>query len=499
MNSNCWHVLSQNCKTLALVKRHHLIVVAVAIATTLLAGCEERERPDREYKSDPVELRQALEKVETRAELFEVLDLLAGTEELEPGQHPEIVASLEKILGGDDSITAAKAADILAKWGDLAAVPAMAKLLRDKNPWVRASAGSSLAIIQAPEAAAAVAAALKDADENVRAQAGWTLFEICKERKPDGRPLEQLRERLTDTAASVRAAAAAALGRCGNDQDLVALRAALQDENEGVVVQAAGALGRLQDREGLPLLTVLLESGQQPTQAAVAQALGRIRDPAAIDPLIKQLENEDTIVRGEAMRSLRDLNDPRVIPRILELSLDEDPLIQTFVPYLIGVLYTPDYADFLIGKLSHQRFEIRAGAAFALGVAQEKRALSALREATNDPRHNVRITAISALGLLADQASLGLIQNAIDNDPNPQARDAAKVALVLAKADAPSLIPRLMLCLRHESPEVQITAATLLTALDHKPAVPLLRMLLDDDDELIRNAAESGIDQLLDE
>jgi len=476
--------------------RRRVAVLVLAIAAGLV-GCEEQQVQDREYKSQPAELRQALGLARDRAERLEVLDLMAAVEDIVARSHPELLDAVRPIVDDPDPMLAAKAADVLSQWGDDYVLAALARMLRHSDPWVRLSAASSLAVLDHPDAVPLAAEATGDAEANVRAQACRALAEI---RLPlSGRNLQLLRERLADDHPSVRAAAATALGRVGNADDHAALRAALGDANEGVVAAAADALGRMDDRGAVPLLVGVLTSGTQATRVAAAAALGRIRDPEVVPALIDQLGHSDSIVRGEVMRSLSELDDPRAMMPILGLALDDDPLIQGYVPFVAASLYEPSHFEMFRANLNDDAFEVRGSAALALGLAGEDRAIPLLRERLRDPHHRVRIGAVRALGILGAAEAIDDLENAWHYDPNPQVRDAAEVGLALAKIEGTSLADRLMRGLTSDTPAVRLESVSLLTALDDKRAIDALRLRLRDEDRLIRYAARFAIKTLLDE
>jgi HEAT repeat protein len=469
--------------------------LALTLAAACLAGCEERERQDREYTSDPAELRQALAQARGKAERLEVLDLLAAVEDRDLADHPELFDAVRPILADADPIIAAKAGDVLARWGDAQVLAPLVAMLRDSDPWVRLSAAASLALLDRVEAVADVAEATLDREVNVRAQACRTVGALRV--RLNGRPLELLRARLHDEFASVRAAAAYALGYAGNDGDYEELRAALRDPSEGVVVEATTALGRLRDRGAIPELLEILDSGDQATRVAAADALGRIDDRAVVPALIAQLRYPDTIVRGAVMRALSDLGDERAMVPLLAMAVDDDPLLQTFVPFVVGRLYRPHHFELLRGRLDDPLPEVRNAAAFAFGVASEHRAVPLLRERLGDPDHRVRMAALGALGLLGAKEAEGEIEHAVRYDPDAQVRDAAKIALAMARIEAPSLVSRLIQGLASDVSAVRLASATLLTAIREERAVAALRLRLDDEEELIRNAARAGIKHIL--
>src|SRR5690606_10972454 len=158
---------------------------------------------------------------------------------------------------------------------------------------------------------------------------------------------------------------------------------------------------------------------------------------------------------------------------------------------------TPAYFDLLRSRLSEPLPEMRNAAAFSFGVDGVERSAPLLREALADADHRVRMAALSALGLLGDEQAIPAIEHALRYDPDAQVRDAAKVALAMAQFDGPDLVSRLILGLAHELPAARLASTTLLTALDEKRAVAALRLRLEDEEELIRNAARYGIKQIL--
>jgi len=478
-------------------KMRRRVAVHIVALAACLAGCEEKQVQDREYKSQPAELRQALRLTRNRAERLEVLDLMAAVEEPVVRANPELLDAVRPILNDPDPMLAAKAGDVLSQWGDEQVLEPLSRMLRHSDPWVRLSAASSLAGLDHPDAVPLVAEATLDEEPNVRAQACRTLAEI---RLPlSGRPLQLVRERLADDHPSVRAASAKALGRVGNADDLAALRAALGDANEGVVVEAAEALGRMNDRTAIPALVGVLTTGNQATRVAAAAALGRIRDPQVVPELIEQLKNPDSIVRGEVMRSLSDIRDQRALLPILGLALDDDPFLQSYVPFVAARLYQPQHFELFRANLNDDAFEFRGAAALALGLASETRAIPLLRERLRDQHHRVRIGAVRALGILGAKEALEDLETVWHYDPNPQVRDAAEVGLALAQIEGNTLSDRLLHGLDSDTATVRLESISLLTATDDKRAVDALRPRLHDEEMLIRTAARVAIKTLLDE
>jgi HEAT repeat protein len=140
--------------------------------------------------------------------------------------------------------------------------------------------------------------------------------------------------------------------------------------------------------------------------------------------------------------------------------------------------------------------ERRAAAAFAFGLASEHRAVPALLRGTADADFRMRTACLRALGLLGAVEATAAMEDAARNDPSPEVRDEAKIALQIAQIDAPDLTTRLIRGLSSAQPDVRLVSINLLAALDEKSAIPALRPLLDDEEELIRDSARTTIKRL---
>ena len=102
-----------------------------------------------------------------------------------------------------------------------------------------------------------------------------------------------------------------------------------------------------------------------------------LAEAADVEGLINALGHQDVqrsrFLRGRVVRDLGELSSPRAIPALARvLASDPDPACRCF-------------------------------AARALGMVEDQRSLSALRDALRDRDRNVRIWAIESLGLLRDR------------------------------------------------------------------------------------------------
>jgi HEAT repeat protein len=195
-----------------------------------------------------------------------------------------------------------------------------ATALRDTESIVRATAARAVLSLPPDEAAAALLPLLQDRDEFVRRETAYALGET---RSRAG--ISALITALSgDKEASVRGAAAVALGLIGDELSVVPLTESLarripksgllnrlrrskQEENEFVRRAAARSLGQIGSRAGVPALTAALadERAGNDVRREAARSLGLIGDPAAVSALRAALASSDPYLSRLAYEALR--------------------------------------------------------------------------------------------------------------------------------------------------------------------------------------------------
>lgn len=258
-------------------------------------------------------------------------------------------------------------------------------------------------------------------------------------------------ERLTDTHASVRRAAASSLGSLRAHRAVPALATALADKSWEVRVAAAEALGGIQDAKAIPALVKLLadenanvrEAGIDALQGfneevpvaavvpvladsrprmrqAAASILGSTGDRAALAPLVKALKDPVAVVRQSAIEALQRLHDPSVARELQPLLADESAAVRLEAMEALRELGASVPEAALLKALDDPSAEVRQRAAsLAHEEAPSAAVVAALRKlVTSDPNADVRTTAIEALA----------------EARHPQAREAIKAALTSGDA-----------------------------------------------------------------
>ena len=163
-----------------------------------------------------------------RAAAARSLGLLGATEAV-----PLLIERLH-----DAPAVRANASSALAMFGDQA-VPALAEVLEDEDPNVRAAAAEALGASNSAEAVTPLIDALSDEEESVRLPVARGLARLGDLAVPT------LTERLATEETGMQIAIAAILGQIGNQDAVSALYPLLGDEDETVRLTAAAALQNL--------------------------------------------------------------------------------------------------------------------------------------------------------------------------------------------------------------------------------------------------------------
>lgn len=147
-----------------------------------------------------------------------------------------------------------------------------------------------------------------------------------------------LASRLTgDPDAGVRAAAAIALARLGN-QVLPDLLAAAGAESDETVVEAlAFAVGELERAEAVPWLTdVATGDGDTLTRETATASLGAIGHPDAVPVLLDLVRTGPPQVRRRAVVALSVFEGPEVEAAIRAAAEDRNPMVREAAEMIIG-------------------------------------------------------------------------------------------------------------------------------------------------------------------
>ncbi len=180
--------------------------------------------------------------------------------------------ALAAALASDNPRTRGNAAAALVPpAGGQAALPALARLVSDRDAYVRARAAQALGGFKGSEVATALRQAMQDENPDVRAAAAGACARIANSGSAD-----LLLAALRDEAALVRENSATALGRIGQPAAIDPLIAALKDSDPKVRASAAAALGALKAQAAVPALIAAMADAHHGVGYAANEALCRI-------------------------------------------------------------------------------------------------------------------------------------------------------------------------------------------------------------------------------
>jgi HEAT repeat protein/cyclophilin family peptidyl-prolyl cis-trans isomerase len=249
-------------------------------------------------------------------------------------------------------------------------------LLSNPNPEVRQWAAVAMGRIANPRALPLLYKALHIGDAAVRAASVFAIGEIedrglLKQayRAPLSDAVTEVNNLLDDPSIAVRTRAVEALGKIGSG------------------LEAAEIARRLNSFEfdGNPAERVYLEAG--------ITALVRLGDPAACPVLEKLARKNNYAIRSRALDALFRLGSKTAIPLFVSALKDPNPEIRSCAARGLGIAGDPDFANMLLPLLSSGR----AGSA-------DYNPLS------------VRISALQALGKLANPSAIPFIKAALLTD-----------------------------------------------------------------------------------
>ena len=203
---------------------------------------------------------------------------------------------------------------------------------------------------------------------------------------------------------------------------------------------------------------------------------------AALPELIKALLNSKNVIqRRAAAKTLKLVNDPSALPHLIKaLTSDSDSVVQFSAAGAIAI-FGEAAVNHLIIVLENQEYtEMQYGlAAWCLEFIGAK-ASNAIKKAAKSKNTNVKSAAISALEehirQSQDQEAIQIVERAINDTAENVQIEAIKLVGKLYRIE--SLIPTLILKLKHKNPDIRKSSILSLIQLNINEAINPLRDLL---------------------
>jgi HEAT repeat protein len=299
---------------------------------------------------------------------------------------------------------------------------------------------------------------LKDADMDVRAAAALALGRIGDERAipvlteivttgyEDATlpPIPHLDTLFGGTMSTARSDAVKYLGKFGGVEVFDTLMAALKDSSDTVQATAVRELAKLGDPRSVePMLSIVSGSGfGHDTGFAVRAAvegLGQLGDARAVPPLVKALEAEDQRIAIDAARSLGSIGDAAAVPALIKALKSKSEYVRAEAAEALGKIGDASAAPALIAALRDPNKNAARGAATGLRELKAPEAVSVLIEALDDEDTKIRAVAAEALGATRGPAVIAPLTECL-SDPELRVRKAGIWGLRAVESDESSAI-----------------------------------------------------------
>ena len=453
-------------------------------------------------------------------------------------------ALLERFSGASMDLTMVMA-EALGEIGYSEAVPTLIKLLKSGKTELIVSAARALGKIGDPAAVTPLMMILPSRNYDIQDSAARALEKIGKPAIP------KLLEALQSISYSLKGGAAAILGTINVRETARPVSRLLTDTNREVRAWSAWTLGCLRDQESVgPLIEALQSDSGSSVRARCAESLGKmIPTDQIFEVLIGALMDHDWNVRYRAVNSLRDFGDKRAIPGLRELLFTDqenaifsgafEPAAEGYWPRAPDPAFSPEQAresaalalGEMIGKaaipdliqmLDDSAFNVRSGAATALGRLEAVEAIDKLIVLLTDPiEFSVQAAAAEALGNIGEGGTENLLEAALHHEfhevrvesvralekigtakarevllkisPTILANDQKKVRIstiqALGKLRLSKALPSLIILLDHPDPTIKIAIINALRTIGDPRAVPAILEALKDYDQAVRSWA----------
>jgi len=185
-------------------------------------------------------------------------------------------------------------------------------------------------------------------------------------------------------------------------------------------------LGKLQDRAALPELLAAAKDPDPETRLYSVWALGMLGDPSAFDTVIESSSSDDAGARKMGAYVLGKLGDRRAIPRLRVLLGDPAEDVRWNAAIALASLHDASGLDVLRKML-------------------DRRATALEARLSSDQSEVAMVSALQALAILKDPASLPLVERFAREDPNLRVREAARKTVEATRGSsgetAPGAVP----------------------------------------------------------
>jgi HEAT repeat protein len=392
---------------------------------------------------------------------------------------------LVPLLQDPDHRVRANAVEALAATRDPAMIERIHPLLADPVTRVRVNTLLALATLEGTNTAAEWLPMLRElahADPEARSTAIFALGRL-----PSEASVDLLSELLKDPDPRLRSEAAKALGRIGTPRVIPTLVEALAGPAE-LRHNTRRSLAAIAAKYGTACVEELaqtaLDSPRPEIRSELADVLGRLQAPQVTSTLVALLRDPEWRVRWKVLKSLEHRSRSEPLPEIARTALfhyASDELLAFRQSLLCSHALLPKPASeaerMLALALEEDRVKIEERVFHMLGIVCGREQMLAVFQKLNSGDARLKADALEALDNLAPKAIGQQVLGLLEPVPVPEGAQPAPREPLLAAL------------LQHPKPWVRACAAYYLG--EHPPAngEGLLKPLLEDRDEVVRETA----------
>ncbi len=388
------------------------------------------------------------------------------------------------------------------------------------------------------EAITPLASVLKNSDNEIRKQVAMALGRIN-----DGRALDPLVDLMRDPAADMRAIAARILAQRGwmpdsKDDKILCfialgkfeeaakfgieaiepLSSSLADVDPVRRANAALALGLIKENDAAQVLTGVLYDSEPAVRSAAARAMGKIGDPDTVGMLLSVLDDDNSDVRIAIIEALGDIGDERASERLSLILRTSEEKERATTATALGAIGDENAIHSLIDALSDKSALVNEAAKAAIALLDETAAttiVASFEKSTDDSKELV--DAITSMGQTAvpllvkamrlcngkGRKTVSTLLGNLGWSPET-AEDRAIFAVIrgdiqTAVAEGSVAFEAIASALSDPDADVKTMAITALGALGDVRAVDLLKKVVHDQSQGVRQAALKAMVVLVDE
>lgn len=350
-----------------------------------------------------------------------------------------------------------------------------ARALDSMDEKQRSAALDTLEAMKSDVAIEVLAGATMHPIQKVRFRAAHILLEYGDKRALPA-ALEAIRTNYSSRTNFTMSFSLDTLGR----EALPELLSAMRDEDASVRSAAAKAVGRFGDPVAIPELTRLLTDEVSWVRRTAIDALSGFRDPSLLLPFQDAYRRADGTER-DALRAAAALPDSAGECLLLEALKHPESEVRRTAIELLGKGATAAALEPLVNAMRDSEVSVRAAVAEVLDLFPNSRAVEVLVEALDDDNSEVRSQARRALAKMAGPAVVASAVNAVRDRERFYRNEAARL---LGELGDPTVVPVLLEVLEEKDADSDLVKAAAASLGDlakpGSPAVDALAKLLSD-------------------